>query len=724
MLKRLLSCAAFAVLFFACGDDSVTNINKEAKEKASISYLLVDYYTGEPVDSVTIYNSKLKTSKLTDSLGISIWKSNQIGSHDIEVSKEGYATLRKSVEVEEEGLGDVARVPDVYSKIYMYRLGVEVNGILLYTDKKTGNKIPASGVTVVLTNQNASVIPREYSVKTDKEGNYSFTNLPEALGFLISVPQAEIDGNKYVVSSGISVAASRVGSTHDLGVQNLSILTEELSLVNSNLSEVDSNTTLTLNFSAPLDADSVKKNLLVKLGSKNVLVETKLSSDAKTINIKPFSESWNNNFIYSISGTISSKSGSKLTLNSSFTVGAKKFTSPPSHVSDLKIEEDGSFIKLSWTTKDTLITGLSVYYKTDSMPHYLIYDDDLSRYAEDLRISYSSLLPKNVDSSKISFIVLPYNNVGEADAKTAKSVSYTFRAPTAQVSDLNVSLSGSYVYLTWNAPSSGSYDYEIFYKTPSMDDYESLANVSYTDYETFNPVSYYMNPGDQSISFKVVPMNSFGQSNLSKAEAVTLSFDVDIVAGVKAEIYGDYFVVSWSKIENASNYTVYYKTSSMPSYSSTPSVNSTSKNFSILIYSHMGSTADTSISFKVVPNNSVSSGDLEDAAEVTIIYPLPEDVEGLTASFADGIFELEWTASTDTDIEYIVYYYTPSTMSDYVKLISTKSNSTSYNAVDLIDPADTEISFKVITQNRYLRESSLEDATPVTLPAPSIDDLD
>jgi len=128
----------------------------------------------------------------------------------------------------------------------MYKLGAEVNGTILYTDKETKNKVPAADVTVIITNLNRSIIPNEMSVKTDKNGNYSFSQLPEASSFLITVPQTSIDGNKYEVISSTSVPAQRAGATVDLGVQNLTLVTSDFSLVNSNTNKIDTNTTVTL----------------------------------------------------------------------------------------------------------------------------------------------------------------------------------------------------------------------------------------------------------------------------------------------------------------------------------------------------------------------------------------------------------------------------------------------------------------------------------------------
>ena len=294
-LKRIILYAACVTMFIACGDDSIINVNDEAKEQANISFLVLDSYTGEAVDSVIIYRPKDSKSNLTDSLGYSIWKKNNIGNYVFELSKEGYATVRTLVNVVEQGLGDVARVPDVTATVPMYKLGAEVSGTVLYTDKETGNKVPAEGVTVIITNQNTSIIPNEISVETDEDGNYTFSELPEGSNFIISIPQTTINEYKYVAASKISVQANRAGATVDLGVQDLNLISDAFTLVNSNLDEIDTNTTVTFSYSAVLDKDSVLKYIKVSKNGNSVLTNVSLSTDGKTINIKPFSGRWEDN---------------------------------------------------------------------------------------------------------------------------------------------------------------------------------------------------------------------------------------------------------------------------------------------------------------------------------------------------------------------------------------------------------------------------------------------
>ena len=712
MLKRIILYAACATMFIACGDDSIINVNDEAKEQANISFLVLDSYTGEAVDSVIIYRPKDSKSNLTDSLGYSIWKKNNIGNYVFELSKEGYATVRTLVNVVEQGLGDVARVPDVTATVPMYKLGAEVSGTVLYTDKETGNKVPAEGVTVIITNQNTSIIPNEISVETDEDGNYTFSELPEGSNFIISIPQTTINEYKYVAASKISVQANRAGATVDLGVQNLNLISDAFTLVNSNLDEIDTNTTVTFSYSAVLDKDSVLKNIRVSKSGKSVLTNVSLSTDGKTINIKPFSGRWEDNESYTISGTVYSKNGSTNSLSKSFTVGGTTSTKKPGQISNLDAELSGSYLELSWTRKDSLATGYHIYYKTDSMSNYLLFSNLSSGTYTSTDISYSSMLNNDADSTKISFIVLPYNIAGEADPNNAKSISYTFKAPTEQVTNLAVELSGSYAYLTWEAPATGTYNYRIYYKTPSMEEYEAITTTFSTYYTTSFTVSYYLNTGDESISFKVVPYSTIGESSLSKAAAATLSLAIDEVAGVAAEIDGTNFRVSWNEVDNASFYKVYYKTSSMSSYSlaSTPSILS-----STLGISSYTNNDDTSISFKIIPYNSVVEGSLADAEEVTIPLSVPKQLTGLTGEVSGELIELSWDApENDYVVGYYVYYKSSATTTYTLTALDPTSNSISFDKTLYTESADTEISFKVVAYN-YFGESSIDDADPVTV---------
>lgn len=347
------------------------------------------------------------------------------------------------------------------------------------------------------------------------------------------------------------------------------------------------------------------------------------------------------------------------------------------------------------------------------MSNYLLFSNLSSGTYTSTDISYSNLLNNDADSTKISFIVLPYNIAGEADPNNAKSISYTFKAPTEQVTNLAVELSGSYAYLTWKAPATGTYNYRIYYKTPSMEEYEAITTTFSTYYETNYTVSNYLNTGDESISFKVVPYSTIGESSLSKAAAATLSLAIDEVAGVAAEIDGTNFRVSWNEVDNASFYKVYYKTSSMSSYSLASTTSILSSTLGISSYTNND---DTSISFKIIPYNSVVEGSLADAEEVTIPLSVPKQLTGLTGEVNGELIELSWDApENDYVVGYYVYYKSSATTTYTLTTLDPTSNSISFDKTLYPESADTEISFKVIPTNDF-GMASLEDALEVIVP--------
>ena len=65
-----LSCALFLA---ACGSDTVTNINDEAKETGDISFLILNR-SGEALDSAKIYRISDGKSNLTDESGYAVWE--------------------------------------------------------------------------------------------------------------------------------------------------------------------------------------------------------------------------------------------------------------------------------------------------------------------------------------------------------------------------------------------------------------------------------------------------------------------------------------------------------------------------------------------------------------------------------------------------------------------------------------------------------------------------
>lgn len=412
-----LSCALFLA---ACGSDTVTNINDEAKETGDISFLILNR-SGEALDSAKIYRISDGKSNLTDESGYAVWEKNNIGTQVFTVTKDGYAPMRITVNVQEQGKGNVARVPDVTEEVVMHELGATLQGTLMYRDQTTGNLIAADGVPVILSFGNANFTSSEITVETDENGEYVFEDLPEGVTVSISVPQTTIESHFYTLTTDITTSIDRANEVQNLAISQLTLVAKMINLIKTNLTEVDTTTDLSLSFSTELDEDSLAGNWVVYNSSNDVVLTSASLSDSKTITIKPVSGKWEKGETYSISGIAYNIEGISSNFTQTFTVG-KSVSAVPGQVSNLEATLASSYVELSWKAPSGTVTGYYIYYKTNSMDDYLQLD-----YTSSTTFSeYESYLKNLVSDTSVKFIVLPYNEAGSAAISEAKAISYTF----------------------------------------------------------------------------------------------------------------------------------------------------------------------------------------------------------------------------------------------------------------------------------------------------------
>lgn len=427
-LKYVSALLAAGALMAACGDDTVVNVNDEAKDKGTITLRAVDAFTGEAVPGVSVYSVLADDTEKADSLGVVTWKKNVIGSYTFFVSAEGYKTVQVSVDVDEQGQGDVSRVPDVLKTVKMYKGGVEVSGSVLYENEK-GEKNPAAKVTVY-ANCGEEFVPSEISVTANDKGEYVFDDLPAGATCDITVGQKSFDKVLYGSSSEKTVSDLRSGEVSKLGVVTMSQIKTPLVKISDNLKKIEETTSLNISFSAELNADSVANKWTVRANGTKVLTTVTLGSDKKSIVIKPFSGKWDKDASYEVYGTVWSKENSKLSVDEYFKVGGTA-AAAPAQVTGLKAAyddpDDPYYFILTWTAPSKKPSGYNVYYKTNSMADFKFYDDYGSSYGTgtepvEIRISY---LVESSDTS-IEFIVLPFNeNDIEAPIAGAKAVKFT-----------------------------------------------------------------------------------------------------------------------------------------------------------------------------------------------------------------------------------------------------------------------------------------------------------
>lgn len=429
-LKSAFALLAAGTFLVACGADEVVNINDEAKDKASITLKVMDNHDGSAIEEVTVYSVVDDKEKKSDKLGLSVWKDQELGSHAFQVSKEGYATILLTVDLVEQGQGNVARVGDVIEPVYMYKTGVTAKGTVLFTDEK-GNKKAVEGAVVYASLPNIFV-PSELSTKTDKNGEYKFENLPEGVAVDISVGQTTIDKKTYAGTSVETIGGPnyRAGDAVNVAIIDMDKVAGQLVAVSNNLDEIDTTTSLKLTFSTELVADSVKGKWFVTKGGNDVIVTASLGDDKKSIVIKPFSGKWTKGSSYSVSGVVYSTDGAKKTVSESFTVGSKSASGAPDNVSDLKAAQsktDEDYVVLTWKAPKTAFSNYVLYYKTDKMADFIVLDDYIDNLEDDYELYLGST--KYDEVKKISFILLTESSAGVlSDVTKAKAADYTIPA--------------------------------------------------------------------------------------------------------------------------------------------------------------------------------------------------------------------------------------------------------------------------------------------------------
>lgn len=384
-LKLAFGIASAALLFAGCGENSVTNINDEAKDKGRITLKVVDSNTGVAIDSAEVYSLINGKIGFTDSTGASVWKKNEIGNYEYTVSKDGYATRTATVDIVEASGGDMARVEDRIVEVKMFKTGVSVKGTVLLADPQTGNLSAASKVSVILTYTDSFIVPQEVVTMTDTSGVYMFDNLAEGLTYTVSVPQVSAKSHTYAYDGSKNIeAALRSGEQKTLDQITMNIVGLTPELINDNLKAVNVSDEVRLSFSVPLNKDSVATSWKVgKAGFSgltgsfcedvtSVLTVASLDEDGKTVVIKPVSGVWTKLATYCISGTAYTEEGNATDLSKSFVPGSAM--SKPANVTKLAASAYYSnYIQLDWTFPETEISGYRVFYKTNASADYVEY---------------------------------------------------------------------------------------------------------------------------------------------------------------------------------------------------------------------------------------------------------------------------------------------------------------------------------------------------------------
>ena len=485
MKHKLLTLASAAALLAACSDSSVSDANDEIKDKATVTFMVVDANTMLPLQDVSVYYRPTDKTKYTDSTGTSIWKDVEIGDGIYwDFQYENYAMKRFNYTITDGILNDVARVHDLHPKVVMYELGVDVKGQLFYVDAETGNWKPAKNVDVYAKYADSEIYPNEVHDKTDSLGNYSFKKLASNAKIYIKTERFIVDSTKVYEVTTIDSVSERKGVLKELNPVAAQLAALEPVLLSSNLSNVDVKGELKLSFSEVLEKDSVTTEYIKvkRIGDPtktdpttkkptdvtDVSVTVSLSDDGKTVVVKSASGTWADGKQYIVEFDVWSKlamglkdtveiGGIKYTKYRKFTAGklavpgqiknlmidlndddAKtekieyNYTGTYTFESEKKEKSDLAYnevISLKWDGIEKNVDSYNMYVKADidGFADYIFVKNYTDTTAElNLAVVFNDTNYLAIPASKkqpqvVNVLVLPVNAAGEALASGAKS---------------------------------------------------------------------------------------------------------------------------------------------------------------------------------------------------------------------------------------------------------------------------------------------------------------
>ncbi len=448
-MKRLLTAAAAGALFLAsCSDDVVVNDFQDSKPTSTINFRTRDQITGDLLDSVAVTRLSYDTLvKYTDVDGFTRFTGVQIGEYIFRFQREGYATLLLDAGVYDLS-GDVPRVPDYNYDVELPKLGASVEGRVFYSDAN-GNKLAVEEATVLLKLSNISGYrwPSEYiTATTDEEGNYSFTNLPEGVGYTISVRQMTVGGKVYSYTGSLSYSDVLDGEVKKATALTLTILGNPLTVTSTNFNgdlKVSTEDVVVLNFSEVVDSAAIKfGDIIVSVGGDQVLTTAAWSNGYKTLTLSPVDGAWWKNSSHAI--TLSLQSLDRVILSGGSTyyfTPADAVTKLPGQASKLKTTFSGTGIPSQTTSSFTLswmegtdAAGYSIYLKTS--------EDSAFVWVKNVIDDTTTTIYSDFSEGKIlSYRVLSYNDLGTATVSSAPAISLRdSTAPTDANTSLPVSI--------------------------------------------------------------------------------------------------------------------------------------------------------------------------------------------------------------------------------------------------------------------------------------------
>ena len=361
----------------SCGDSPVESkdVNVDSKGNLYISIRDVNGTVLTAGDSVKVTLLQIDSkARLADSLGTVEYKSLQVGSYQVLIEKEGYASMVCKTDITLASVDYIPIAADQTLAVDMHKIGATVTGTAMRQDLSGINGaeiVPATDASMRLTLGGGACgfVEGSFTATVDEDGVYSFTDLPELANYTIK-PMA------ITISDELNLANSIAGVTgvsdENVKIPQISytVNTDPFEVVSTNANSVAIDDSIVVSFSKAVDVSRIRNGDINV--SNDVAILTSWSNDNKTLTVKAATGKWNYGSSFTLTYSVFSVNGVSINAVSSNSLPITIYTEGKLGVikglkaknkMDTTINYNSTVVNLTWNRLSNA-SGYKVYRKT------------------------------------------------------------------------------------------------------------------------------------------------------------------------------------------------------------------------------------------------------------------------------------------------------------------------------------------------------------------------
>lgn len=404
----------------SCGDSPVESkdVNVDSKGNLYISIRDVNGTVLTAGDSVKVTLLQIDSkARLADSLGTVEYKSLQVGSYQVLIEKEGYASMVCKTDITLASVDYIPIAADQTLAVDMHKIGATVTGTAMRQDLSGINGaeiVPATDASMRLTLGGGACefVEGSFTATVDEDGVYSFTDLPELANYTIK-PMA------ITISDELNLANSIAGVTgvsdENVKIPQISytVNTDPFEVVSTNANSVAIDDSIVVSFSKAVDVSRIRNGDINV--SNDVAILTSWSNDNKTLTVKAATGKWNYGSSFTLTYSVFSVNGVSINAVSSNSLPITIYTEGKLGVikglkaknkMDTTINYNSTVVNLTWNRLSNA-SGYKVYRKTSGDSSFV-----LAQTLNSINDTNAAMAGNDFsDGKSVRFLVVGFNSV-------------------------------------------------------------------------------------------------------------------------------------------------------------------------------------------------------------------------------------------------------------------------------------------------------------------------